>query len=151
MKKIMSLFVICISFFNVFGFTVSASTESVEQIKYFEDGSYMITYVETSSMRASSEKTASKLSKYYNSNDKLLWSVTLTGTFSYTGTSAICTASSVSSQIYDSSWKVTEAVASKSGNKATGSFVVKKYVLLVPIQSNDVNLTLTCSATGNIT
>lgn len=151
MKKVISLLVICISLLNIFGFEVFASTESSEQIEYFEDGSYMITYVETFAMRAVSVKTSSKTAKYYSTDDELLWSVTVTGTFSYTGTSSTCTASMVASKIYDSAWKVTEETASKTGNKAIGDFVVKKYVLLIPTKTINVNLTLTCSANGNIT
>ena len=151
MKKIISILIICISLFNVFVFSAFASVEKTEQIEYFDDGSYMITYIETSTVRALSVKTTSKSANYYDKNDNILWRVTLTGTFSYTGTSSTCTASTVASNIYDSSWKLTEATASKSGNTATGTFVVKKYLALIPTQTQNVNLTLSCSANGIVT
>lgn len=132
-----------------------------QSIEYYEDGSYSIITVsaENSAINAPSQNasaavtqtiTGSKSSSYYSSNDELQWTVTLRGTFSYNGSSATCTQSTVSSVIYDSNWKVTSAVASKSGATAIGDFVVKYYTLLVPIKTINVHLTITCSANGTL-
>lgn len=132
-----------------------------QSIEYYEDGSYSIITVSveypainTPSQKASAAVTqiitAAKSNSFYNSDDELQWTVTLTGSFSYNGSSATCTQSSVSGTIYNSKWKVTSAVASKSGATAIGDFVVKRYTLLIPVQTVNVHLTITCSASGTL-
>lgn len=119
-------------------------------IEYFEDGSYIVTELRESTITTFATKTVnqSKASHSYDSNNKKEWTVILNATFSYTGSSATCTKATVSYNIYNDAWKVTSSVASKSGNKATGTFTIKKYVLNVPIKSINRTLTITCSNTG---
>lgn len=130
----------------------STNLETVENIEYFEDGSYLITTIETvdgiSLMSTSSTITASKSYHYYNSKDVEQWTATTIGTFSYNGSSATCTNSRTSYTVYNSNWKVKEATATKSGNKAIGKFTVKYYFLGIPTKTIEYTLTLSCSATG---
>lgn len=119
-------------------------------VEYFEDGSYIVTELTESTITTFAAKTvsSSKSSHFYESDNSKAWTVTLNATFSYTGSSATCTKATTSSTIYNSAWKVTSAVASKSGNKATGTFTVKKYVLGIPVKTVNKTLTITCSNTG---
>lgn len=133
--------------------TVAFANEKIatdSYIEYFDDGSYTVTEIKTNdiSTLSTSTKTYTKQATYYSSNDEKLWAVYLTGTFTYTGSSATCTKSTVSYTIYDSNWKVSKATASKSGRTATGDFAVKRYVLGVPVKTINKTLTLTCSNTG---
>ena len=89
-----------------------------------------------------------KYTTHYNSNNEIQWEVCVKGTFTYTGSSATCTKSTVSYKIYNDHWKVTSAVASKSGRTATGEFTLKRYFLGVPTKTVNETLTLTCSNTG---
>lgn len=116
---------------------------------YFEDGSYIITTIfeESSITRATSSKTGQKTATFYNSDNVAQWSATLKGTFTYNGSSATCTASSITHKIYSSNWKTASASATKSGNKATGKATAKRY-LIVPVQTVEKTITLTCSASG---
>lgn len=118
-------------------------------IEYFEDGSYLITQSEISvTPFAASTKSHTKSANYYDANGDLAWKVSLTGTFTYTGSSATCTKATKSYKIYDDRWKVTSSGASKSGNKATGNFTVKRYLGSIPIKTVNKTLTITCSKTG---
>lgn len=128
----------------------AGETAADKYVEYFEDGSYIVTELETSGIStfAASTKNYSKSASYYNSDNEKEWTITLSGTFSYTGSSATCTKATKSYKIYDDRWKVTSSSASKSGNKATGNFTVKRYLAGIPIRTVNKSLTITCSKTG---
>ena len=100
--------------------------------------------------RATSTKTGSKTAVLYNSSDEKLVTLKLTGTFSYTGSSATCTSASTSYTIHEDSWSVTSAIASKSGRQAIGNFTSKHYMLGIPIQTRETTITISCSNTGTL-
>ncbi len=120
-----------------------------EVVECFEDGSYIVTEILENkiSFRATGV-TKSKTVKYYNSNDELEWSVSISGTFNYNGSSASCTNAVASYKIYNDRWKVTASSASRSGATARGDFTIKKYFLGVPTKTVNEIVTLTCSKTG---
>lgn len=155
MKKILSLALAVVTLFSVLSVVAFAQTEEAvvsESVEYLEDGYYIVTTVTEESgnslARATSTKTGSKSSVLYNSDDEPLVTFKLTGTFTYTGSSANCTMASTSYTIHNSSWRVTAATASRSGNKAIGDFTAKHYTLGVPVSTKNVTITLTCSNTG---
>lgn len=160
MKKILSVLTAVLIFFTfpaaVFANNNINTNTTTEEIEYFSDGSYMVTTTETEAdngialFAAASTKTASKTTKYYDASGDLDWKVTLTGTFSYTGSSATCTKASTSYTIYDSDWKVTSAKATKSGRTATGDYTVKRYTFGLPLQSKSGTIKISCSNTGVI-
>lgn len=158
MKRVLSLLLVVLTIILIAGVSVSAvnstTPETSMSVEYFEDGSYMITTLAVydtapSGARATKTKSGYKDNKYYSASGDLLWTVTINGTYTYTGSKATCTKATTSSVVYDNDWKVTSATASKSGNKAIGNFTVKRYMLGIPTATKEVtNLTLTCSATG---
>ncbi|MGN0455774.1 MAG: hypothetical protein ACI4F2_02840 [Acutalibacteraceae bacterium] len=155
MKKMISLFFVLLLIAAI-PIQVSATGYNEvlpgDEIEYFKDGTYCVTiFEETASVLTSTTKTKTKTSTYYNSSDEKLWSVSLTGTFTYTGSSATCTKSSVSYKIYKDDWKITSANATKSGRKATGEFVAKHYTLGVPTSTVNKTLTISCSNSGVFT
>lgn len=136
-----------------FGAFAQTTEKSQTEVQYFEDGSYLVieTQEEGISLFASGTKSKSKIGYYYDGDDnELRWSVTLSATFSYTGSSATCTSASTSYKIYDSAWKVKEATASRSGRTATGDFLVKKYWLGIITKTVPLTLTISCDNNGNI-
>ena len=151
MKKIIYACLIFFTMTMIFPITIYANDCNTTEttIEYFEDGSYLIIQSETSIMPfAASTKSHTKSANYYNPNGDLAWKIYLTGTFTYTGSSSTCTKATTSYKIYDDRWKVTSSGASKSGNKATGNFTVKKYAIGIPIRTVNKTLTITCSKTG---
>lgn len=152
MKKLISLLSVMLMIVVLCPNTAFASEKIVTDsyVEYFEDGSYIVTELIESTVTTFAAKTISnsKSSHYYESDNSKAWTVTLNATFSYTGSSATCTKTTTSHTIYNDAWKVTSAVASKSGNKATGSFTIKRYLLGVPVKTIDRTLAITCSNTG---
>lgn len=154
MKRLISVILSILMLAMTLGTYASAISEPQEAAytsytTYFEDGSYIITTIseESSITRAASSKTGQKTATFYNSDNVAQWSATLKGTFTYNGSSATCTASSITHKIYSSNWKIASASATKRGNKATGKATAKRY-LIVPVQTVEKTITLTCSASG---
>lgn len=121
-----------------------------EEIIYFEDGSSLTITILESSSRAAGTTSGSKQCTYRDSAGDLSWIATLSGTFSYTGTSSTCTSSSINVTIYDSLWYNVSKSASKSGNTATGTVTMGLKVLGVTVSKPTYNLTLTCDKDGNL-
>lgn len=135
MKRLSALLLCCLFVFGCLNITSFASDVN-ESIVYFDDGSYLVTIItESTTARATKTKSGTKDLTYYDSNDNLEWRITLTGSFSYTGSSATCTSSSISYDILETSWKIPTALSSKIENKAIGDIVAKYYVLGIPTKT----------------
>lgn len=129
------------------------STDTDIEYEYYDDGSYAVisTIIEEPEATGimpkatTKSKTASRTYTYYNKSNKRAWSLTLSAKFSYNGTTAKATSSSVSHKIYVSGWTCSSKSATKSGAtaKATGVF---KYDTLTKTKS----IGLKCSKTGAI-
>ena len=94
---------------------------------------------------ASNRKTTSKTYFLKNKSGKVLAKYTLTGTFTYNGSSSTCTKASCSTSVSDSTYSFSQKAAWASGNTAIGSFTLSSSK-----QTLSKTLTLTCSANGNI-
>lgn len=151
MKKTIIFCTIFIMLFSLC-YSVSAVHNPIAtNIEYLEDGSYFVTVIEeTGSIATYSTLTKSgrKSSTYYNSESEALWSITLTGTFSYDGTTATCTDANLTYTIYNSNWRMISTTATASGNTAMGTAYAKQYVLGVPINSAERSIEISCSPTG---
>ena len=145
MKRVVSVLMLVFFLFSALPMAGAAEAVSEERIE-LGDGYYLIAETFQSGARASKSVSGSKPYACYDSAGTALWKVTLYGTFTYTGSSATCTASSISTTIYDSSWSTGSKSASKSGNKATGSATMKKST----VKSVPVSLSLSCSASGSL-
>lgn len=123
------------------------SNETITE--YFDDGSYaIITIIEEDNNSRATTKSGTKAYTYYSSDDEAQWTYKITGTFSYTGSSATCTAVSDSYTIINDSWHMSSHSCSKSGNTASGTVTMKYKVLGITTSTVSRNLTLTCSSTG---
>jgi hypothetical protein len=161
MKKIVSILVIVIALLATtvpsFADTPSTADEPMTLVTVMDDDSYCVTTIEESSpgislraAAATSTKTGSKTTAYYNSSNALLWSVKVTGTFSYNGSTSSCTSSSVTTVVTSTAanWKITSKSTSKSGNQATGKATAKCYSDSIVLQTVSKTVILTCSKTG---
>ena len=126
------------------------ATERKCETIHFEDGSYMIVEVHMNQARASGYITGSKPATYYDSLGNAQWKVILTGNFHYTDSGATCTDSSVSVEIYDSSWYTISKYATKNGNKATASVTMGDKPAGQLVSTVPVSLSLSCDANGNL-
>lgn len=149
MKKMIGWLLAAVLFVNVLPLSGNAAETELATIN-FDDGSYMTVEIITSETRASGSKTGAKQYTYYDSSSVAQWKAVLTGTFTYTGSSATCTSSSMDVTIYDSSWYVISKSSSKSGSKAIGSAIIGEKTGVTSVAKIPVNLTLTCDANGNL-
>lgn len=124
--------------------------ETDEEVIELADGSYYTVTIQESVNRASGTKTGNKTKTYYNSDGVAQWKLVVTGTFSYNGSSATCTASSSSVTILDSSWYTISKSATKSANTATANANMGKKVLGVTTTKIPATVTLSCDANGNL-
>lgn len=152
MKRIISVFLLTIILFSLITCNASAiSKSSNETIIFLENGFYAVVTVEENTiLRATKTKSGSKTIDIYNNNNEKIFDATITGTFTYTGSSATCTNATISYNIYADNWKMKEATASKSGNKAVGDVTAKRYLLGIPVETVEQTFYLTCSATGTL-
>lgn len=152
MKKCLSFVIALITVFSLLAipsaFAQDAPITNEPQIIQYEDGSYLVISIETSYARVAGV-TKTKYATYHGKDGTSEWKMELTGTFTYNGTTAICTASSCSVSIYDTDWYVISKTASKSKNVAYATAVLGRKVLGVKVDEKTYNLTLTCDANGN--
>ena len=101
----------------------------------------------TTANRSTKTKSGHKKVTYAHDNT-VLWTVQVNGTFSYTGTSAVCTNSTITTTCPSSAWKISNKSSSKSGNTAYASATGKQYLLGICIQTVNRTVSLKCSNTG---
>jgi hypothetical protein len=95
-------------------------------------------------------KTGSKTNKYKDSNGTVLYTLTVSGVFTYTGSSSTCTSSSTNATAPTTDWTVISNTSSKSGNKATAKGIYNQHLDGRLVQTKTCTITLTCSATGSL-
>ncbi|MBQ3783425.1 MAG: hypothetical protein II838_08300 [Lachnospiraceae bacterium] len=153
MKKFISLLIaIAIIFILPASNTVQASDgksfkQTYTTIEYLDNGDC----IETTLVVSDSSKgtvNGTKTSTYKNSSNETLWYVSVTGTFSYNGTSSTCINASGDSHSYSSYWTVSNPTVSKSGNTATSTATGKKRVFGIVVQTQTLTVTLSCSKNG---
>lgn len=152
MKKTISVLLAVLMLAAMFPVRALATEETSEHISYiyYEDGNWLEIIITESLSRASGTKTGTKTFNYKDSNGNLCWTATLRGTFTYTGTSATCTASSCNVTISDSAFYVVSKTVGKSGGSATATLTMGKKFLGITISEDTYNLKLTCDKDGNL-
>lgn len=134
-------------------FFVSVSATEVEGevcVWVFEDGSYITESFSMNRSRASGTVSGSKTRNFFGSDGDLEWKVVLSGSFTYTGTSATCTSSTCNVTIYDSNWYTVSKFSNKSGNTATASATIGEKLLGVTVRQVPVSLSISCDKDGNL-
>ena len=124
-------------------------------IEYLDNGDYIVTELVVDLPNAPSQekvqetratKTGSKTASYYNSAGSKIWSITVTGTFSYTsGSSSTATNSTATVNIYNSNAKFVSKNAYTSGSTATASGTVS--FMATPTTKS---VSVTCDKYGNL-
>ena len=151
----------CISFFLVLVLSCSfvLPSKAAEQLDNqlggivvftFEDGSYLVEKPSVVLQRTSTTVTASKTYNCINEDGVTEWSAKLTGTFTYNGSTSYCTASSCTTTVYSGNWHEAVNNASYAGNAAFASVTMELKFLFIVIKTQNVSLTLTCDANGNL-
>lgn len=130
--------------------TAHAEPENTGEIIYLENGCYITIEITESPERASASRAGTKNYVYRSSDGEELWCASLRGTFTFTGSSATCTASSCTTTITDAAWSEVSKSASRSGASAIGEFNMAYKILGITIRKETINMRLTCDANGNL-
>ena len=151
MKRFFCLFILAVMIAGLLPLSCFAqSAEENTAITYFADGSYMVEAVNIRQTRASGTVTGSKEKTYYGEDGVAEWKAVLTGSFTYTGSSATCNSSTCNVTIYDSTWYTISKSATKSGNTANASVTMGKKYLGITVTQVPTTVTLKCDANGNL-
>ena len=157
MKKILSLLIITSLFLCINPNIAYAQTTPTiyRNIEYINDDIYIETIIiehadAMSKAASSTTKTASKISYVKNSNDEVLVSFKLTGTFIYNHSTSSCTNVTCTTAIFNDNWEFTSTSATKSGISAIGNYTAKCYVLGIEATSVSRTVTISCDAHGNV-
>ena len=150
-KKVVSRFLFCVIMTAfVLCNPVSAANNNIE-VEHLSDGGYFITeIIENDSpeeTRATGSKTGSKIGWYYDEQGNACWYVRVTASFSYNGSTSICSGVAVSADEVSSGWEITAKTTSRTGNSGTASATARR--------SSDgktftKTVTLTCDKNGNL-
>ena len=154
MKSIKIILCICFGIL-ISNTTIMASTSQTNTIvETFSDVSYIessISFPSTSkALSSSSTKTASKTSTYKNNSGKTLWSVTVTGSFTYNGSTSKCIRSTVSTTCPDRNWKIIKSFANKTDSTASATVSTAQYLNGIHMRTINRTIKLTCSKTGKL-
>lgn len=157
MKKILFLFAVMFCTGQVCrGLNIYAketkSTEIIIEEKY-EDGSYIESVLipnDYNVLSKTSTVAGNKKYSYKSSSGKLIWTATLSGSFTYNGSTAKCKTSSVKINIVNNNWKIKEKNSKASGASAVGTVTTGRYIDGVSVQTIKRTLTLTCTENGKL-
>lgn len=94
--------------------------------------------------------TGEKHYSYRASDGTIRWTATLTGTFTYNGSTATCTAASCETSVQQGNWHETYNHAYPSGNTAQADVTMVRKVLFITVQTETAHLILTCDGNGNL-
>lgn len=131
---------------------VSSETE------YLEDGSYIITEIYedvptggTAPYAATQTKSGSKIQRHTTADNVLLWSFTLTASFTYSSSSVTCNSTDYSYNIVNDRWSVENPGSFKDSKQiAHGKATFIKKFLSFLTNEVKVDLTLSCNTNGNL-
>lgn len=138
--------------------TVASSSNSYEDVTYFEDGSYIVTtMVEeiTPISRAITKKALKKTSTSYDSSNKAQCALTVIGSFEINmGVSVKCVGATTEKTVYQNGWSI-ENVSTRPDNSSTsqasaiasGRFVKRE--VGITVQNIPVTVKVTCDKNGN--
>lgn len=128
--------------------------DSTDIIEVFDDGSYIESFTEENIIitlsRSSSTKSARKTYTYKSSTGKTLWTITVTGTFSYSGSSSSCTKSSISTTCPSSTFKLSSKSATKHNSTATATASFKQYNDSVYLRTITRSVSISCDKNGKL-
>lgn len=150
MKHLSKLLVFILLLNLLVSVNVQAKEQAGTEKIVFSDGSYILSEITVIQSRAASVRKADRYYDYYNAKDVRQWRATLTGTFTYDGTTSSCTAVSTNFTVYASGWTLDSVSEHKIGNQAIGDFYISYSPLPGDYFETSVRVQLTCDKNGNL-
>lgn len=150
-KRTLHIFLVVILLLGLVPSNGFAANELVEtNIIYYEDGSYLELFVETSSTRAANTVSGSKKCIYRDSDGNVEWEAKLTATFAYSGAWYTCTAANCNVTVYDTKWYEISNTTTRSSNNAFTNLTMGRRLLGVTVDRPQYTIKLTCDSSGNL-
>ena len=130
------------------------ASASQKEIIALEDGCYIETEVcdvvpEVSLLATEKTLTKTKTMYYKNQSGTVLWSLSITATFTYDGKSAKCIRCSHDTSVLEKGWSIKSCSSSKSGNSATVRCVAA-HVVNSSTKDFSTSITIQCSKDGKV-
>ena len=155
--EVMKQTIIILSFLLIFysnTFVFASNTNEIHTLEVFEDGSYIEEQIDCSPtvslFSTTSTKYGHKTATYKSSSGNTIWTITVSGIFTYNGKSSKCTKSSVTTTCVNSNWKITNKSSKKVDSTATASATATKYTNKVAVQTIKRSVSLSCSKSGKL-
>lgn len=153
--------IVCIILISLLISSLPASMQGVPTQGFFEptdilniisffDGSHLIEMKPVVGRASSASVTGSKNYYYLDGDGNISWDAVITGTFTFNGTTSYCTASSCTTTVYSGNWREAVNNASYAGNAAFASVTMELRFIFIVIKTENLSLTLTCDASGNL-
>lgn len=152
MKKTFKHIITIFSFLLIFVTNTSIANATV--LNNFSDDYYVETVITDakptfsfSTFQSNSHAiTKTKTTNIKNAKGTVLWSVSITATFTYDGSTSRCISCSPNAKAYASSWAIQSTSSSKSGNSAT-AVATANYASL---KNYTQSVTISCSKNGTV-
>ena len=152
MKKTFKHIITIFSFLLIFITNISIANATV--LSNFNNDYYLETVITDanptfsfSTLQSNSHTiTKTKTTNIKNTNGAILWSVSITATFTYDGSTSRCISCSPSAETYSSSWTIQSTSSRKSGNSAT-AIATANYASL---KNYTQSVTISCSKNGTV-
>ena len=129
---------------------VNGELKQAKVIHVFDDGSQLLEGQTVITEKTRGSVTAHKPYYHRNSSGNLLWTATVTGTFTYNGSTSSCTNASYSTEVNAGPWSEQSGTAYPSGNSAIADVVMARRLLFIVVETVPVTVPLTCDKNGNL-
>ena len=122
--------------------TVNGKLKPVRVIQVLDDGSQLLEGKPVVTAQTRGSVTAHKPYYHRNSSGTILWTATVTGTFTYNGSTSYWTNAGP--------WSEQSGTAYPSGNTAIADVVMMRKLLFIVVETVPVTVPLTCDKNGNL-
>lgn len=156
-RKLLSLLLCFIFVASVFASPVSAASSVLSEIisrevTYYPDGTYLVTEITQStptvSARSSTQYTSgSKTTSMYSTSGVKIFSLTVSGSFTYNGKTSEAISARYSYSIYDNYWSFNNGNATCSGRTAQATATFRSTHAL----QKTLTVSLSCDIDGVLT
>jgi len=138
-KKVLSVLLTAFFVVSISAVPAAAEDRNKVSIEYMEDGSYFVTTIVEGNSLTRASRSGSKFTSYYDGSGTKKWTLTVTGSFSYTGSSSMATSASGNLVTHVSGCSVGSKGSYTSGNAATA---------YATVDGISKSVTLKCSVSG---
>ena len=147
MKKTLMRTITIISFLLIlFSNTSIANATTLEKTDNDYYVETIITNVDSDLNFIALHSNSHTITKTKTANGTILWSVSITATFIYDGSTSRCISCSPNATSYSSEWKIQSVSSNKSGNSATASATAN----YASLKNYTQNVTISCSKNGTV-